>query len=101
MHYVIEKSNKILGEEKEKTGGVHTAYTHPEHSKWNIEGEVKEKGKGQGNPGQGNQSFFGFDNKGRDKKKSIFFKGKVLNYGWVGVKSPKLVNMWKYALFFY
>jgi len=35
MHYVIEKSNKILGEEKEKT-----------------EGEVKEKGKGQGNPGQ-------------------------------------------------
>ena len=58
MHYVIEKSNKILGEEKEKTGGVHTAYTHPEHSKWNIEGEVKEKGKGQGNPGQGNQSFF-------------------------------------------
>ena len=25
MHYVIEKSNKILGEEKEKTEGVHTA----------------------------------------------------------------------------
>ena len=24
---------------------------------------------------------------------------KVLNYGWLGVKSPKLVNMWKYALF--
>ena len=34
MHYVIEKSNKILGEEKEKTEGVHsTAYTHPELSK--------------------------------------------------------------------
>ena len=26
MHYVIEKSNKILGEEKEKTEGVRTAY---------------------------------------------------------------------------
>ena len=26
-------------------------------------------------------------------------KKKVLNYGWVGVKSPKLVKMWKYALF--
>ena len=58
MHYVIEKSNKILGEEKEKTEGVHTAYTHPEHSKCIIEGEVKEKGKGQGSQGQGNQSFF-------------------------------------------
>ena len=27
MHYVIEKSNKILGEEKEKTEGEHTVYT--------------------------------------------------------------------------
>ena len=33
--------------------------------------------------------------KGRHKKKIE----KVLNYGWVGVKSPKLVKMWKYALF--
>ena len=27
------------------------------------------------------------------KKKSIFFEEKVLNYGWVGVKGPKLVKM--------
>ena len=26
-------------------------------------------------------------------KKIDFFKEKVLNYGWVGVKSPKLVKM--------
>ena len=26
-------------------------------------------------------------------KKSIFFRKKVLNYGWVGVKSPKLLKM--------
>ena len=58
MHYVIEKSNKILGEEKEKTEGVRTASKNPEYSKRNIEGEVKEKGKGQGSQGQGNQSFF-------------------------------------------
>ena len=31
--------------------------------------------------------------KGRGKKKLTFFRKKVLNYGWVGVKSPKLVNM--------
>ena len=27
------------------------------------------------------------------KKKFDFFKEKVLNYGWVGVKGPKLVKM--------
>ena len=32
-------------------------------------------------------------------KKNRLFLEKVLNYGWVGVKSPKLVKMWKYALF--
>ena len=37
--------------------------------------------------------------KGRGPKKIDFFEEKVPKFGWVGVKSPKLVKIRKYALF--
>ena len=44
------------------------------------------------------QSLATLVTKGRGPKKIDFFKEKVLNYRWVGVKSPKLLKMWKYVL---
>ena len=46
--------------------------------------------------------FAALDGKGRHPKKIInFFKEKVLNYGWVGVKSPKLVKIRARGLYYF